>query len=69
MQERYFQEGDRVKKGQKLASADLELIEKSGFPLHTALLITNFREIKSMEPIYGEVTAGEDIVIKYTKKN
>ena len=65
----FVKAGEKIKKGDKLASADIELIENSGFPLHTAILITNFKEIKKMKPLYGDVAAGEDIVIQYTKKN
>lgn len=64
----FVKNGDKIKKGDKLASADIEFIEQSGFPLHTALLITNSKEIKSMKPIYGNVSAGKNVVIEYSKK-
>ncbi len=65
----FVKKGDKVHKGDKIALADIEFIEKSGFPLHTALLITNFGEIESMNCHYQDVKAGKNIVIEYKKKS
>lgn len=65
----FVKPGDKVKKGDKLATADIKMIKEKGYPLHTAMVITNGKELSSMEGLYGEVVAGKDAVIKYIKKN
>ena len=65
----FTKKGDKVHKGDKIASADIKFIKESGFPLHTALLITNFGEIESMDCHYQDVKAGESVVIEYKKKS
>ena len=44
------------------------MIKEKGYPLHTAMVVTNGKELESMESLYGEVVAGKDAVIKYIKK-
>ncbi len=63
----FVKNGDIVNVGDKLATADIGFIKKMGYPLHTSLLITNINSVKSMNPYYGEVVAGETCVIKYEK--
>ena len=65
----FVKPGDKVKKGDKLATADIKMIKEKGYPLHTAMVITNGKELSSMEGLYGEVVAGKDAVINYIKKN
>ena len=60
--------GQHVKTGEKLGSADIEFIKEKGYPLHTAVLITNMSDVSEFEPIYGTVKAGETKIAKYTKK-
>ena len=64
----FVKPGDKVKKGDKLATADIKMIKEKGYPLHTAMVVTNGKELESMESLYGEVVAGKDAVIKYIKK-
>ena len=37
----FVKPGDKVKKGDKLATADIKMIKEKGYPLHTAMVITN----------------------------
>ncbi len=60
--------GQKVKKGEKIATADIKLIEEKGYPLHSAVLITNMQEIENMETYTGAARAGETKLISYTKK-
>ena len=52
----------------EIATADIKMIKEKGYPLHTAMVITNGKELERMEGLYGEVVAGKDAVIKYIKK-
>lgn len=65
----FVKKGDIVHKGDKIAFADIDFITKNGYPTHTALLITNFNEIKDMKTFYGDVKMGKDTVIEYIKKS
>lgn len=60
--------GQKVKKGEKIATADVKLIEEKGYPLHSAVLITNMQEIENMDTYTGEARAGETKLISYIKK-
>jgi len=64
----FIKNGDKIKKGDLLAKADLKFIQENGFSLHTALLITNMSKLQKMNPHYGNVKAGEDTVIEYILK-
>ena len=57
-----------VKMGEKIGTADIKLIEEKGYPLHSAVLITNMQEIEDMEAYTGEAHAGETKMISYKKK-
>ncbi len=60
--------GQKVTMGEKIGTADIKLIEKKGYPLHSAVLITNMQDIKSMECYTGNAVAGETELISYKKK-
>lgn len=60
--------GQKVKMGEKIGTADIKLIEEKGYPLHSAVLITNMQEIEDMEAYTGEAHAGETKMISYKKK-
>lgn len=60
--------GDKVKAGEKIGKADVRLIEKKGYPLHSAVIITNMQEIKNMQSYTGNAVAGKTELILYKKK-
>ena len=57
-----------VKAGEKIGSADINLIKEKRYPLHTAVLVTNMASVGQFNPIYGSVEAGVTKIIEYTKK-
>lgn len=59
-------EGDKVKVGNPIATADLELIKEKGYEIYTPIIITNVSDVENLSCNYGNVTAGKDIVITYT---
>lgn len=60
--------GQTVKAGALLCEADLDLIRKSGFQPHTAVLLTNVDEFEVEEIFAGEVRAGKDKLFSFRKK-
>lgn len=44
-------QGDKVKKGQKLVTFDLNAIEKEGYLTQTMIIVTNTEDVKSVEVI------------------
>ena len=64
---RYFkshiENGQRVKKGDLLISFDMEKIRGDGFKLTTPMIICNFGDYVSFEPLkQGEIMQGEEIL-------
>lgn len=59
--------GDRVRQGDPLARADLELIRAEGLPTITPVLITDPDAICSLDLSLGEVKGGESAVLRYKK--
>lgn len=61
-------EGDKVEKGQLLLKFDIDLITNKGYKLGTPMVVTNGDEVSDLKPgAYGEVTAGEQVVLTYRK--
>lgn len=60
--------GQHVKAGEKIGSADIKFIKEKGYPLHTAVLVTNMAFVDEFIPIYGDVDAGVTKIVEYTKK-
>ena len=59
----HVQEGDRVKAGQLVAEADLDLLRSKGLPTITPFVICEGAEDVPMHTVTGTVTAGRDAVI------
>lgn len=67
---KYFvRAGQKVKAGEPIGEADINLIEQSGYSTYTAVLITNMDAIENMEYVLGDAQAGKTSVISYTKSN
>ncbi len=64
----FVENGQEVQIGDRIAKVDVKFIEASGFPTHTALLITNINEIKNIKCFIGLVEAGKTKIITYDKK-
>lgn len=62
----HVKQGDRVSAGDVLCVADIDFIKKSGYEIHTPIVITNADRVKNLELFRGMVTAGETVVMEYT---
>ncbi len=60
--------GQKVKAGDLIGRADIKLIEQSGYPTHTAILITNMHDIEDINLMEGSAEAGKTNIISYSKK-
>lgn len=60
--------GEKVKAGEPIGTADLEMIKDNGYPTHTAVLITNMGLIDTMEVHSGQAEAGKTVALSYTLK-
>ena len=61
--ELFVAEGDKVKKGQKLITFDIEKIKKAGYSPTTAVLLTNSDDYESFEVVKtGKVNVGDEII-------
>jgi PTS system glucose-specific IIA component len=60
-----LKEGSKVKPGDVIAKADLDLISKKGFKLYTPIIITNMDAVKSIGCKTGNASAGKDVIITY----
>ena len=58
-------EGQKIRAGEILARADLELIQKNNFPTVTSVIITDSENIESIEYKLGAVSGGKDAVMSY----
>lgn len=61
-------EGDRVRAGEPIALADLDLIREKGLPSVTAVLITNPERIEHTELKYGAVGTRDAVMCFRLKK-
>ena len=58
--------GKKVRAGDLIGSADLAMIKEKGFPLHTAIVITNMSKIKKLTPKFCEdAKSGYTIALEY----
>ena len=59
----FVEEGDTVKKGQKLLSFDIKKIEDAGFSATTAVLLTNSDEFDSFKVVKTGNTEVEETIL------
>lgn len=57
--------GQKVKAGDLIAIADLELIKKQGLETETAVIITNPESIEKLDFNYGTALGGKDICMNF----
>ena len=62
-------QGQRVKKGERIAIARFDKLEEEGYKTDTAVLITNSDEYKIENMYYGFAKGGEAIALSYCKIN
>ena len=58
-------EGQKVKAGDPLCRADLELIRSKGYETYTPVVITNSDDAAEIKSISGDCTAGETVIAEY----
>lgn len=58
--------GDKVKKGDIITEADIDMIRRSGYSAVTPVVISNIDEIASWNKKKGKVKGGVDGIISYT---
>lgn len=66
--ESFVSVGQKVKAGDKIGKANIKLIKEKGYPIHTAVVITNMNDLKDMKPIFGNAKIGETKIVSYRKK-
>ena len=66
--ESFVSVGQKVKAGDKMGKANIKLIKEKGYPIHTAVVITNMNDLKDMKPIFGNAKIGETKIVSYRKK-
>ncbi|MBR7122661.1 MAG: PTS glucose transporter subunit IIA [Oscillospiraceae bacterium] len=59
--------GDKVKKGQLLLEADIEVIKAAGLPTITPMLICNTDDYPTFNTFVGKDVTNEDVVIALAK--
>lgn len=57
--------GDRVKAGDVIAKADLNLIKEKGYPIETPIIITNIDAVKEFASHPGDAAGGQTAAITY----
>ena len=58
-------EGQKIKAGDLIVIADLELIKKNGLETETAVIITNPEKIEKLDFNYGTALGGKDICMNF----
>ena len=59
--------GNRIRRGQKIATMNIDIFESEGFDITVALLISNLEQLSSIKAVRGDVSSIKDIVLKYSK--
>lgn len=65
--ESFVSVGQKIKAGDLIGKANIELIKEKGYPIHTVVLITNMGELKDMKTIFGDAKIGETKIVSYRK--
>lgn len=63
----FVQVGDIVKEGQKLVTFDIDLIKEKASSIISPILITNTKDMKSIEKSSGNITKGIDTILTVKK--
>lgn len=61
-------EGQKIKSGDLIAIANLELIKKSGFDTDCAVVVTNYEIIEKLDYNYGTALGGKDTCMSFKIK-
>ena len=61
------QTGHRIRRAQKLATMNIDMIENEGYDITVALLIGNTQDVGTIKTTRGDVNGGKDVVLKYSK--
>ncbi len=61
--ETFVQQGDHVKKGQKLLSFDIEAIKAAGYSTETPVIVTNTPSYEKINVTDQEMVSGQDMLL------
>ena len=63
--ETFVKKDQKVKAGDLIGRANLEFIQDKGFSIYTPIVITNADKLKNISYNFGDVKAGQSVVISY----
>lgn len=66
--EAFVKQGDQVKAGQELVRFDINLVREKAKSIITPVIITNYKDMGSIEKLSGMVSKGSDTIMRVTKK-
>lgn len=63
----FVEQGDKVEKGQKLVTFDLQIVRDKCKSIISPVVVSNSKEMKGIDKAQGTVTAGQDMVMTVHK--
>lgn len=63
----HVKNGNKVRKGQLLLEADLEMIQAAGLPVITPVLVCNSDDYTRFDLVIGKTVTNEDVVMDLGK--
>ncbi len=63
----FVSNGQKVKKGDKIAQVDIDLLKEKGYSLQTPVIITNIDSVKNPGYHLGNAKSGQTVIISYDK--
>lgn len=59
--------GQKVRKGDKIAEVDINLLKENGYLLQTPVILTNIDSVKDIKCNIGKAESGRTVIISYNK--
>lgn len=63
----FVSNGQKIKKSDKIAEVDIDLLKEKGYSLQTPVIITNIDSVKNPEYHMGNAKSGQTVIISYDK--